>query len=174
MGQIGTGLQVTGLASQVFGAYSAANAEKDALKYQSQVNDLNARMADMQAKDALERGNFAERNARMATRQQRGAQVASMAARGLDISEGSALNILTDTDYFGEQDALIIRDNAAKEAWGYRQQGRNYRGEAELLDNRSDAISPFRSSASTLLTGAGNVASSWYRFNNGVYTSTGA
>ena len=168
---ISTGMQIAGLGSQVFGAYRGAQAEIEAAKYQAQVDRNNATIAGWQAKDAISRGYEEERRRRLMTRQGKGASVASMAARGLDVSEGSALNILTDIDMIGEQDALFIRDNAAKEAWGFNVQKQNYMNNPDLLKNRADAISPWKAAGSTLLTGAGQVASSWYRYKN---TTTGA
>jgi hypothetical protein len=35
---------------------------------------------------------------------------------------GTPLNLLSDTAQIGEEDAQTIRNNAAREAWGYRNQ----------------------------------------------------
>lgn len=163
LGSISTGMQVAGLATGVFGSYDKSKANQAAYEYQSSVNKNNATMAGWQAQDALQRGATAEQNQRLKTAQLRSSQRARLAANGVIIDEGSALNLLDDTDFMGERDALTIRDNAKREAWGARVQASNYSNDAAMLSNRADAESPLGSAASTLLTGAGTVADSWYR-----------
>lgn len=163
LGSISTGMQVAGLATGVFGSYEKSKATQAAYDYQASVNRNNAQYAEWQAQDALQRGATAEQNQRLKTAQLRSAQRARLAANGVIIDEGSALNLLDDTDFMGERDALTIRDNAKREAWGARVQAGNYSNDAAMLSARADAESPSGSAASTLLTGAGTVADSWYR-----------
>ncbi len=163
MGSIGTGLQVAGMVSGAFGAYNQSKATQQAYDYQAAVNRNNAQIAEWQAQDSITRGQKAEQSQRLKTAQLQSSQRAAFAARGVALDEGSPLNILNDTDYMGELDALTIRDNAAKEAWGHRTQGANYSNDSAMLSARADAESPLGSAAGTLLTGAGAVADSWYR-----------
>lgn len=162
-GQIGTGLQVAGVVSGVLGASRQATATKNAYEYQAAVNRNNAQVAEWQAQDALSRGAKAEQAQRLKVAQLKSAQRAGFAARGVALDEGSPLAILQDTDYMGELDALTIRDNAAKEAWGHRVQGANASGDASMLASRAGSESPGGAAFNTLLTGAGAVASSWYK-----------
>lgn len=136
------------------GASDQAQAQKDALAYQSQVSANNAQYSEWQAEDALNQGDTAEDKQRLQTAQLKGTQRASLAANGVALGEGSALDILTATDYMGEQDALTIRDNAARQAWGYRTQGQNYTDNAGLLANSSSNISPSNAAGTSLLTSA--------------------
>lgn len=163
VGQIGTGLQIAGLASGAFGAYNKSKSDKAAYEYQAQVSKNNATLAEWQAQDAMQRGASAEQQQRLKTAQLRGSQRARLAASGVVLDEGSPLRILDDTDYMGELDARTIQDNTAKEVWGHRMQGANYASDSSMLKARADAESPFGSAFSTLLTGAGTVADSWYR-----------
>lgn len=160
------GSAVAGTAVSAVGAVQASAAQKSAYNYQAQVSANNAKVAEWQAQDAIRRGQDAEIETRRKTAALRGNQSASLAARGLDISEGSALNILTDTDYLGEQDALTVRTNADKQAWAARVQGNNDMANSELLSMRSNAESPLMAGAGTLLTGASSVADRWYRYSN--------
>ena len=64
------------------------------------------------------------------------------------------------TDFFGEYDVATVRTNARKEAWSRRSQSANF--QAEALSSR-----PWLSAGSTLLTGAGQVASRWYEYTRG-------
>jgi len=163
LGALSSGLQVAGVLSGARGAASSAAASQQAYEYQAAVNRNNAQVAQWQAQDAIQRGAQAEQQQRLKVAQLKGTQRASLAARGVSLAEGSALNILQDTDYMNELDSLTIRDNAAREAWGHRVQASNYSNDAALLSNRA-ASSQSASSAglSSLLAGAGQVASSWY------------
>jgi hypothetical protein len=75
-------------------------------------------------------GKSSEFNQRLKTAQLKGTQTARMAANGVALDSGSALDVLTSTDVMGEADANTIRDNAGKEAYGYKSQAANYRAQA--------------------------------------------
>lgn len=175
VGNIGLGMDVAGVLTHTLGAYKKSEGEQTAYKFQSKVARNNAEIAEMQAKDAILRGQTNEHNTRLKTANLKGEQIASFAARGLDLGVGSPLDILTDTDFMGERDALLVRDNAAKEVWGLRNTAQNYTSNADLLDWRADQQNPIADAAGTLLTGAGKVASSWYALRNRTTgTSAGA
>ncbi len=160
-----TAIMAVGVGMQTVGSYNQSKATKAAYTYQGQVNENNAKIAQWQAQDALQRGATAEQRQRMSTAQLRGSQRARLAANGVALDEGSPLNILQDTDYMGEVDALTIRDNAAKEAWGYRNQAAGYGSDAAMLRSRASAENPMFAGATSLLTGAGSVADAWYRYS---------
>jgi hypothetical protein len=95
-----------------------------------------------------------------------------MAANGVDLSEGTPLNILTDTDYFSAIDTNTIRNNAEREAWGHREQGKGASAQASLARAQGASQSGLFNAAGTLLSGASAVADKWYRYktgNTGVY-----
>ncbi len=125
-----------------YSAYTSAQATKAQNEYQAEVAENNAQAAEWQAKDAVQRGNTEADNMRRKGAQTLGSQRAAMSAAGLDVSTGSALSILEDTDYFNRVDQLTIRDNAAREAWGYRVQGSNAQASAGLYRGTADSINP--------------------------------
>lgn len=153
--------QVAGLAFSAYSAVQQSAAAKDSANYNAAVQRNNAQLAEYQAQDAVTRGDKATEDHMRKVAQLKGSQKASMAARGLDLSEGSALNILTDTDLFGEIDANTIQTNAAREAWGYRAQGSNSTAQANLYKAQADNQNPLMAGAGTLLAGAGSVADRW-------------
>jgi hypothetical protein len=163
MASISQGMQIAGTVSGAFGAYNKSKTDKQAFETQAAVARNNAEYSESQARDAIRRGQVAENDVRRRTAQLQGSQRARLAANGIDLGEGSALNILLDTDYFGELDALNVRDNSNREAAALRTQGSNQMAAANLYQARSDSESPFSSALPTLLTGAGLVANSWYK-----------
>lgn len=144
-------VSAAGTAMAAYGTYQQAEAAKDSAEY-------NATVSEYAAQDAEARGRQEAMKARQQAAQLRGTQRATMAARGLDLGEGTPLSLLEQTDYFTEVDQATIRNNADKEAWAKRVQGTGFRNEA-------DSINPGFSAMTTLLTGTGNVASQWYRAN---------
>lgn len=163
LGAAAPALQLAGVGLGAAGAYSSSRNTKSAYQAQAQVAKNNAIIAGWQAEDALVRGDRAASVSRSKTRQLKGSQRAALAANGVDLGEGSALNILTDTDYFGEMDANTITDNAAREAWAIRSQASGYSAEASMLSSRASSEQPWLSTATSLLTSAGRVADRWYR-----------
>lgn len=161
---LSVGLMAAGTASSAMSARTSSQNTKAAYDYQSKVAANNAQIAEWQAQDALSRGAKAEQQQRLKAAQLKGTQRASMAARGVALDEGSPLAILDDTDFMNELDVGTIRDNAAKEAWGYRNQASGMTSDAAMLASRADAEDPSAAMGGSLLTSAGSVASSWYSY----------
>lgn len=106
--------------------------QKKAAESQAWILDYNANVADLQAKDAVERGAEAEQRFRTQIRGTIGAQRAAIAAGNIDVSFGSAVDVQADAAMLGELDALTIRTNAAREAWGYKVQATDIRNRAAV------------------------------------------
>lgn len=160
---IAMALQGAGMAMQVMGAMDQAEAQRNQYNYQAQVARNNATMAEYQARDVLERGQREEQNRRLKTAAMFGDQRAQLAANGVDLGEGSATELLTTTKFMGENDALTIRNNAARDAWGYRNKAQGFLDEASMKRGTADAIDPTMAGATSMLTSAGSVADSWYK-----------
>lgn len=119
-------------AASGIGALGSAFGQYQAGQYNSDVARFNERIARMQARDAWERGLEAVGRHRQSVRKLIGSQRAALAAQGVDVNDGSALAVQQDTIALGEQDALTIRNNAAREAWGFRVQAAGYRSAAGM------------------------------------------
>jgi hypothetical protein len=153
---IGTGVSV-------YGAVKQGQAAQDQANYQAQVSRNNAQVAGMQSDDALARGQEAENEQRRKTASAIGSQTAGIAGSGFELGDETSLSLLGDTAAFGEMDAQTIKQNASREAWGYRQQGANYTADAGLQVARGDAASSasYLKGGSDLLSGASKFASSY-------------
>lgn len=149
--------QGAGAFTAVVGAYATMQANR----YQSRIADSNARLSELGAQAALLQGQYQEMTSRLATANLKSTQRAGFAANGVDLGEGSSARTLTSTDVLGEVDANTIRANAVRSAFGYRTQALNYSNDAML---RRAGPGGLQAGATTLLTGAGQVASSWYTF----------
>lgn len=152
---------VAGAGMQAMSAYQSARNERAGYAYQAQVADNNAQIAEWQAKDSIQRGQTEEQNQRLKTASTYGSQRAALAANGVVLSEGSALDVLTTTKYLGERDALTVRDNALKEAWGYKNQAAASRADAAAMRWKRSTISPLMNTTTSLLTSASSISDKW-------------
>jgi hypothetical protein len=113
----------------------------------------NARIAELMARDAEKRGADEEQRYRGRIRQLIGSQRAAIGGRNLDVS-GTPLDILLDSAQIGERDALTIRGNAEREAFGLRSQGAEMLRQGKAAKKRG-----LVGAAGTLLTGIPQVKS---------------
>lgn len=114
-----------GLAS-LAGSYEQAKAQQLQGQWQRQQYDFNQRVAGLQADDATRRGDYAANQVEKKVNQTQGAQRSAAAANGVDVTSGSAAQLQDDTRQAGTQDEMTIRNNAWREAWGYKVQATNY------------------------------------------------
>jgi hypothetical protein len=155
-------------ATSFIGNQRQAAAAKAQGEYESNIDNQNASLADAQAQDALQRGQVDESRQRMATRQNIGSSRAALAAQGVDISSGSAADVQASEAGLGELDALTIRNNAAREAWGYTVEGINYRQQGKLakFGGQQAAAGYTANSYSSLLSGAAQTYGIYQRNSN--------
>lgn len=160
-------LQGGGAVSSAIGSYWSAKSQKIGLDLQAHLAEVNARISELGAETELASGERQVGAATMRYGQLKSSQRAAMAANGVDLGEGSAAEIQASTDLIKEIDKNTIEANAMRSAWGLRMQGVNYQNEARMANATGSSISPGAAGLSTLLTGAGQVASSWYSYNKG-------
>lgn len=136
---IALGLALAGTATSIYGQVKAGKAAKkegelqqEAAESQADLSDYNGAIADLQAKDALQRGDIEANRFRARTRALVGEERTGFAAGNVDVGFGSALDVQEDAAFLGELDALTVRTNAAREAWGYRVEATDQRNRAEI------------------------------------------
>lgn len=129
-----------------------AQAQKKAGQYQQEVSEQNAKLDDFRAGQAATLGSIREEAARAKVRQVAGSQRATLAANGIDLGSGTAVDLVSDTYTLGEADALTQRFNAMNEAWGYRTQGVNDRnsGRFARMTGNAQATGTYLSTAASL------------------------
>lgn len=154
-----------------YGQYQQGQSAKAYSEYQSKMSEYNAAVARnnaiyarMQAEDSERRGGMAEDLHRSRVRQAMGSARARLAANGMDVNTEVGLDLQADSAAAGEYDAQIIRLNAMREAFGYRQSAANMESGAAGLDSQAGAFrtqgamqarSGMAGAFGTMLTGAG-------------------
>lgn len=135
-----------------FSQFETARSQRDLARF-------NARMEELRAEDARKRGEELAAISRGKTKKLRGSQRAALAASGVDVGTGSAADIQAETEDIGELEAITIKNNAMREAFGFETRATTERLKGEL------AFSAGTSRATeTLLTGGLRAASFHDRF----------
>lgn len=152
----GIGALVGGTILDIYGRNKSAAAANTAAKSAAAQHEFNARVADLQAEDALLRGAEQEQQFRTQVRQLIGRQRAGYAAQGVDVGVGSPVDVAGDTAYLGELDALTARNNAMREAWGYRVEAEDRRKAADVARKGGQAaLTAARWGTASTILGAG-------------------
>jgi hypothetical protein len=165
MGAFTTGAMIALSAANTLGSYSQSRKNAQAAErigaYEGAALDENARYTELQAEDALQRGRETELFVRGETRKVVGSQRVALAAQNIDIDEGSAGAIQAEAQAIGSFDALLIRQNAMREAYGFRVEASNLRSQAQMarMGGANRAAGYRAEGASTLLTGGAQIAS---------------
>lgn len=150
---------VAGALNSAVGSYFAAQGQKTALELQAKMAQINAKISEGQARDALLRGERTEQASRLKAAQVKSAQRAAIAANGIDLGSETAVALQTSTDVLSELDANTIKANALRDAWGFRMEAVGLRGQADVTRATASGINPFLSAAGTLLTEGARVGS---------------
>jgi len=161
-GYIALAMQGAGAGTSAVGSYYGAKSERSNLEFESDMASINAGISEISAQQALSRGKTAQESHLLSTARFKSSQKAALAASGVDIGVGSAAEMLTSTDVLSEIDLNILKENAMREAFGYRSEGVNYKTQAIMSKASAKGISPSTSFGTSLLSSAGSIASSWY------------
>ncbi len=143
-----TAMIAAGVGMSVVSAYQQSEAAKQQGEFQKEQADMNSRLAEMNAEDAVRRGEKAVQQHAQKVKQVVGSQRASMAAQGLDINSGSAMDLQNQALEFGAEDQMTIRNNAWREAWGYKVEAKQSAAQGRLA-----AMSAGNESSNSLMTG---------------------
>lgn len=128
--------------------------------------DVNARLSTVAADDAIARGEKDAAKIKANARRITGSQRAAMAAQGLDPDVGSGLDLQTDTAVLSSADAATVRNNAWREAWGYRVEAVN-----ATAAGRYAEISGNAAARASILTGS--LEATRYGLQAGYYAKGG-
>lgn len=119
---------------QLFGAYEQSESLRAQGQYQKQQAYAQAGLNELYAKDVEAKGRRASLRVRQKANVVKGAQRAALAAQGIDVSTGTAGDILDETQTAGEMDALTTKNNAWREAFGYKTEAVRLRTEGDYAN----------------------------------------
>lgn len=158
------------VASQIGGAISDAfliKAEGEIAKGQAEwmktQADINERYYEMLAKDSIDRGDSLASEHQKKVNQVVGEQRAVLAAQGIEVDSGSAIDLQAETAEIGALDVQAIKNNAWRQAFGYKQEAIAARFQskfAEMKGNYEYKLADTRAKL-TLVSGGLRSASSY-------------
>jgi|GEM_PF-3066897 len=162
--------------SQVQAAAASAQAQwKKDLAVQRKTIAKNAEA------DSIQRGQVAENQTRLGTKQVMGQARARLAGQGTDFS-GSAVDVYGDIAAAGEFNAQTVRSNAVREAYGHKMEQVDAENAYNLAQSEQDNARPGMISAgytpsnygavTSAIAGTSDLAAKWWKFQqNGAFDS---
>ena len=148
-----------GQVAQGFLGYKAAKAEGAAQSsmylYQAAVAQMNVQVAKQNADYARAVGEVQAQQQGFKTRGQIGSARAIQGASGLDVNRGSAVRVRESIADIGAHDTEIIRNNAARKAYGHEVEAANATAQGKIYEaSASNAITASKYKAYSSLIGA--------------------
>jgi len=116
----------------------------------------NAMLARMAADAAVRRGQILSSRARTQGGKLRADQQAAFAAGGVALGQGTPEQIKAETTALSEQDAQILRSNAAMEAFGFKEKAKQFQQDIKTSKRRA-----LISGVQSILGGSAGVASAF-------------
>lgn len=142
-----------GAGASIVGGIAGANAERDAAKKRQEAAEAQANIANMSMMDALARGAVEAGRIRSMGSRTIAAQRVAYASTGVDVGQGTVLDVLGSSRAISELDALTAKNNAARAAWGFAQDAQNLRRTGQYARQAGEARA-----TGTLLTAGGQAA----------------
>lgn len=151
------------------GAYSSIQsgaAQSAAANYQSEINNQNAQIAAQNATAATQAGNAQAEQQMMRNSEQQAKIRADIGASGLDVNSGSAADLQSGQGIIGNLDVLTIRNQAARQAYGYETQSTGFSNQAQLNQAQAgfDTTAGTIGGISSILGGASSVGSQYLNY----------
>lgn len=149
-------------------AYAQGQNAKTQADFTASQYSINKQIAEEQGKEALSAGDIDASKANLQGKQEIAKQRVASAATGADVNSGSALELQSDTGWQARSNAVTLKNNAWRQAWGYKVQAIDYGMQGELAE-----LAGKNQATNSLLTGGMNAisygvqAGSSYRKYNG-------
>lgn len=149
-----------------FGAYEQGEAASKASWYNAQVAQQNSKVALQNMAIAGQAGEAQAGISEQRTRATQGSIKANEAASGVDVNTGSSVQTQMSESELGKLDALTVRSNATKEAYGYQVQSENFKAQSTLdeFESKQDTEAAEIGGASTFLGSLSSSASNFVKY----------
>lgn len=113
-------------------AYNQGQAAKAQADFTSGQYEMNREIAGEEGREAKMTGDLGASKAELSGAQDVAKQRVAGAATGADVNSGSALDLQSDTKWQANQNSIMIKNNAFRQAWGYNTQAIDYGGQSDF------------------------------------------
>lgn len=163
LGAIGIGSTIFGSLTQAAGAQAAGQAQEQTNQFLGTQSFYNSEVATQNASLALQQGESEAQKYGMGAAQRLGQIKVSQASSGLDVNSGSALQVQKSQQLVSDIDLEQIRSNAAKTAYNFDVQSIQDKNQGQMyfMAGSNAAQAGTTNATSSIISGAGSVASKW-------------
>lgn len=147
------------LAVSAAGAIMQGHAQAESAKFNAGVAQNNAQIAEQNSQYAGQEGEVNAATKELQTRQGVGNTLTAQAANGISVNSGSAADVRTSEATLGEQDAINIKANAARKAYGYDVEASSDKGQSNLDDYQAT-----QDTNASYISAAGSIGSGFASF----------
>lgn len=156
---VSIGLTVAAAAVQMGGQYVQGQAAVTQAAYDQQVAKTNEALANEQARDTIEKTRIERQRRQREGAQLAGQQQAAMAANGVDLGFGSALDVQRDTQMITNEDVEQINKSGFQQQRGFLINAANYRMQARAAKAKGKAakLGTYLGMAGTALSTASQI-----------------
>jgi hypothetical protein len=147
-------LGASSMAASAAGSLQKGFASSSADNYNAKIASTNAAIAMQDAQFAGAEGNIQVGNEEIKNKATMGTIKANQAASGIDVNSGSAAKVQESQAEIGQLNAMTIRSEAARKAYGFETQAAQFKGQ-ESLDKsaaKNDILAGVTNTTSGLLS----------------------
>lgn len=176
LAEISTAVSVGSTVISAVGSMNQGKAEANSANYNAAVARNNQILANQNATLALQQGQAQQEQAQQKNRAEVGGIISNQAASGVDVNSGSAVDVRSSAAELGELNAINLRAQATRTAYGYQTHASSFQGEEGLdkAEASNDITAGNTNAASSILGGIGSSGSSYSKFLQGNSLSGGS
>lgn len=163
LGAFGIGSTIAGGGISAFSALQGGKAQAGAYRYQAGISRANAGIFKQNAEYERQVGGVQAERAGLKSRFEIGKIRAAQSASGIDMTRGSAADVVEGQQKIASHDQRLIRHNAARRAYGQEVEAWNAEEQArmqEISASNAEKSGKLKALASIIGT-AGSVSSKW-------------
>lgn len=153
---------VGSMAASSLGAVASGYSKSASDKYNAQVALNNANVATENAAYVAAEGNQRLEAQGLKNRNEAGLIRTNQAASGIDVNSGSAANVQASANMLGQLDALTMRSEAARKAYGFETEAANDKAQAGLYKSaaKKDVTAGYIDAGTSLLSKTATMSAS--------------
>lgn len=163
MGSIGIGSTFLGSLTSAYGDLMQGRAEQKMYDYQAGVARMNAQIAEQNAQTASGTGEFNAMLSGLRGAAASGAMKSAQGSHGLDVRSGSAKQVQDSQGMFNRLNQTVIRSDAAKTAFNYRNQAAAgiAQADADTIAGQNARTTSTIKATTSIIGGASSVSQQW-------------
>lgn len=165
-GGVSIGLAIGQAVGSLYSAWQSGKTTKYVMQKQAEISEYNRQMAQRSSETAWRQGEAEIAKLTYRAGEIKAKQRTGFASSGVRLGTGTTSEVMASTDIMKEVDVKNTRLAALSAAWGYKQAAITANGQGQIYSGMSNYAKnvSIGNGLSSFLSGAGDVASKWYKF----------